>query len=529
MNNILLIVFEDKIFDLYDKSSLSKYFNFFNQKVDTFCKKLNLNLVLVINQKNVDIIKNHFDKAIILNYENSIKSILKRYSKFLYEKFNIEENKEIESFTLFLSASYPFFSYEKNEFILTESQKYLVDYYYGENFPEGIVGEVFNNSILNELIKLSNDKDIYHHNIIFDILLRNISIFDVDLVEGFDYYLPYRISFSISDYSSLPIIAKLSIEKDKEQDRDKDNEKEKEKVNFDFFENLNINIKWEYIEERLKEKEILYTIPKTYIIELSSKCNFNCIHCLYPLTLNRKNEFLNKNLLFDFVEKNNIYFKDVVFIIGGFGEPFIHPDFYEIINFLSRKNKVFIETNGSFLSEDIFENFSNISNINLVISIDAIKVDTYKKLGKNMILSFLLNTVVKLLNKYPDNIYISYLRIPQNDDELEEFYNFFQKYEKNIIFRKYNSYSKKLPDIEVADLTPVERFPCYHLRREVFILSDGRIALCYSDYNGQILNSNISEPIENIFQKMKYYYSFHCKENYENICENCNEFYTYFF
>ncbi len=515
MNNNLLLIFEDSIFEIYNEDVLKEYFSFFQRKVDYFIHKLNLNLVCALNDKYKEYALSFFQNSDIIFYDKNIKSLLEEYLKLIDKKgFNLR------NYTILLSSSYPFFSIDKNEFVLNDAEKYLVDYYYGENFPEGIVAEVFKNSIINELIKLSTENDFYHQNVLFDILLRNVSVFDIDLIEGFDYYLPYRISLSISNYSSLPIINKIINNTELNIEN---------LIDFSFIKEAKVDIKWEDIQKLLQDKKNLYTIPKTYIIEISSSCNFSCIHCLYPRGLKRETRFINKELLFNFISSNKLYFIDAIFIIGGFGEPFMHPEFFEIINFLSKNNKVYIETNGSFLTEDIFDKFIYPKNINIVVSLDAIKEETYKKLGKKMILSLLLKILFNLLEKYPENMFISYLRIPQNDEELEEFYNYFKNFEKNIIFRKFNSYSKNLPNLEVADLTPVERFPCYHLRRDLFILSDGKISLCYSDYNGEILNINLESPLNQIIDKMKKYYFDHCINNYPELCKNCNEFYTYFF
>lgn len=532
MKHSLLLIFEDILFEIYDAENLRYYFEYLKNKVYNFNKELNLNFFIAVNPTKTNIVQNFFDKATFIHYDKSIKSLFESFNSIVKDlNINSEEN-----FTLILSSSYPFFSFSKNKFILEDSEKYLVDYYYGENFPEGIVGQVIKNSIIEEVIRLADEKDSYHHNFIFDILLRNISLFDVDLIEGFDYYLPYRISLSLSDYTSLPLI-NLIYDNNVESVNNKNvdfvlNEKYIQNIgNLTFFNQdiKNIYFEWEQIENILRKLENLYTIPKTYIIELSSKCNFNCIHCPNSTGLKREKDFLDKDDLFDFINKNEKYFEDVNFIIGGFGEPFLHKDFIEIVKILSKNNKVFIETNGSFLTSDFFKNFDNIKNIFLIISIDAIKEETYKSLGKKMILSLLLKIATELLENYPDNVYISYLRMTKNDDEVESFYNHFQKFEKNIIFRKYNSYSKRLENLEIADLTPVERFACYHIRREFFILSDGRLALCYSDYNGEKINLTIKDNFELLLNKYKEHYFEHCNKKYNELCSNCNEFYTFFF
>jgi spiro-SPASM protein len=513
MKNNLLLLFEDEIIKKYTNTELDKYLLFIKKRVEDFTRDFDLNLIISYSDDFwFDKIKANFliENSKLLKFDKSLISLFENYLK------NIDNSSE--SYTLIISASYPLFSIKENIFMLDDAQKNFVDYYYGEHFPEGVIGQVVKNRIFKEITKLTRDSDRYYNNCIFDIILRNITNFDIDLIEGFSDYLPYRTSLSINELANLPTIASLC------------------KTDFDINNPLSFITKtevlpdWEKIKaDILKNPQILYTFPRTYIIELSSDCTFNCIHCARKNSLQRTSKFIDKDNLFSFVEKNKAYLKDSIFLFGGFGEPFSHPQFFEITNFLSKNNRVIIETNGSYLTNDLMDKFISPSNINIVVSLDAITEERYRSLGKKMMFQLLLQTVKQLLEKYPENIYISFVRMTANDFEVEEFYEYFKEYEKNIIFRKFNSYSKSIENMEVADLTPPQRFACFHVRREAFILSDGSFSLCYSDYNKKILDLCISDDFDKILTEYKNQYFVQLKENYPEICKDCNEFYTYFF
>jgi hypothetical protein len=50
-----------------------------------------------------------------------------------------------------------------------------------------------------------------------------------------------------------------------------------------------------------------------------------------------------------------------------------------------------------------------------------------------------------------------------------------------IILQKQNVYLGRVEDRRYSDLSPVERIPCWHLQRDLFILSDGTVGFCKQD------------------------------------------------
>jgi spiro-SPASM protein len=427
----------------------------------------------------------------------------------IFLKENIKDEEELNDiYFVFSEYEYIYFDNKINSEILDESIKYQIEYYYGEGFPEGIVGQIVNGSIIKDIFELANEQDDVHKNFIFDILLRNVSFFDIDLIEGEEDFEVFRYSLTLSKKEDIPLIDYIL-----------DNIENKQNISFNEIKTI---VK--------KNPEKLRTIPKAIFIEVSSKCNFQCIHCPYSKGIKREKEFLTADEIEKLYKGNIEFFDDKVIVISGFGEPFLNPEIIEIIDFFSQNHNIIVETNGSYFNSDIMKKLKNPDKVKFIVSIDSATENTFNFLGKSMNFKKLETFLKYFLEKYPQNFYIQFVRMKQNDFEVEQFYEKWKNFEKNIIFRKYNNYSGVLEDNEVADLTPINRFPCFHLRRDFYILSDGKVALCKSDINGDIADSNVfEEGMEIIWQKLEKFYKLHLEKKYIPMCKNCNEFYTFYF
>jgi len=469
-------------------------------------------------------------------FYNEVKDIFGKSLKYFSEKgINPEE-----VFSLIFQPDWLFFDIETNKYILNESIKYDIQYYYGEGFPEGIIGQVAKGEIFEDIMKLSKPSDQVKKNFVFDILLRNISQFDLDLIEGIENYEAYRTSCTLSKKEDLPVIFSLysyfgnfEIKYDytlsPEQNLSRIAQMVKDPEKYNLINHKQIN------DFFINNKTLTRTYPKGIFMEISSSCQFSCIHCPYPSGLERIQPFLSLEQTKKIKETNPLVFKDTSIILGGMGEPFDNKECIEIINYLSREHKVYIETNGSGFTSDVMKKIINPGKVIFIISMDADTEEIYKKLGKKMSFKKLETFIKYYLENYPDNFFIQFVRMHENDDELENFYEKWKKYEDNIIFRKYNNYSNFLENREVADLTPVDRYPCFHLRRDFYILSDGRVALCKSDLNGKIIDYSLLDNLDKEnnmlipWQKSDLFYENHCQKKYHELCRNCNEFYTFYF
>lgn len=92
--------------------------------------------------------------------------------------------------------------------------------------------------------------------------------------------------------------------------------------------------------------------PFRFFIEITYNCNLRCRHCYRGEEVNNRENasiFMDKLKVYSLLDEMEELGVVEVFITGG--EPFTHPDIYEILQYASQKNLIItVLTNGNFLS-----------------------------------------------------------------------------------------------------------------------------------------------------------------------------------
>jgi spiro-SPASM protein len=131
---------------------------------------------------------------------------------------------------------------------------------------------------------------------------------------------------------------------------------------------------------------------------------------------------------------------------------------------------------------------------------------------------------------FPDHVYAQAVRMKQNEDPLEAFYRHWEGETGRVIVQKYDSFGGYLPDHKVTDLSPLKRFPCWHIKRDLSVLMDGRVPMCREDLQAQTVLGNIFEDdLSEIWARGEPIYSEHLNGSFRSLCDGCDEYYTYNF
>ena len=122
----------------------------------------------------------------------------------------------------------------------------------------------------------------------------------------------------------------------------------------------------ESILESLRLKADKNLIPINILLELTRKCNLNCIHCY--IVKNRKRKELAfvriKKLISELREKGCLY----ITITGG--EPLLHPDFLKICSIINSANIALqIFTNGTLLTDKFIRELSKLNITGIALSL----------------------------------------------------------------------------------------------------------------------------------------------------------------
>ena len=145
---------------------------------------------------------------------------------------------------------------------------------------------------------------------------------------------------------------------------------------------------------------------------------------------------------------------------------------------------------------------------------------------------YALNSVELLQKEFAGHVYPQFTRIKENESELESFYRFWSKKDSpsggKLVIMKYDSFAGFLEDKKTADLSPLERNCCWHLRRDLCILADGSVPLCrarLSEISGNAITGELSEIWVSRIKEVEN----HINKSYCECCRNCDEYYTFNF
>ena len=265
-----------------------------------------------------------------------------------------------------------------------------------------------------------------------------------------------------------------------------------------------------------KNTLILNSYPQRLVLELTNACNLNCIMCgrdeaNFSLTTFDIEHLKNLEPLLNKVEEVTLF---------GWGEPTLHPQFVEILEYLNKfpVRKYFV-TNGMRLDKiknAIFENKVDI----MAISVDGAKRETNDRIRVNSNLDFIveqLKEIVKLkkgkntsypymnlimtmmdsnIEELPDLVRLAaeigleevkgvYLTAFSDNLVSETLYNKRDKVER--IFNETSRLGEelgvkiKLPYLQGDDIGgAMKHKPCYVGWRDFFLGSDGYIRPCQS-------------------------------------------------
>ncbi len=158
-------------------------------------------------------------------------------------------------------------------------------------------------------------------------------------------------------------------------------------------------------------------LPRIVAIEVTNRCNLNCIHCRLGYKEQQELDFSTVKRILDEIKELN----DKVIIILTGGEPLLNKDIYKMIEYSSSLGFITtLATNGTLIDLDTARKLKNSGLKRISISIDSLKKhDWIRNMNgalnqilkgieniKNVGLEFQINTTVSKLNyKELDDIY----------------------------------------------------------------------------------------------------------------------------
>lgn len=393
-------------------------------------------------------------------------------------------------------------------------RRYYGQYSFADGYPYGLTPEILNTEILPALQNLTvEDGPRVDRSGIFTILSRDINSFDVETeIAPRDLRL-LRLSLTADCGRNLLLLKRLFHRWTTPPDAD------------------------ELCGFLESEGELLRTLPAFGEIQITNRLAQRVSYLPeYPGAVYAEGEerYMDGEDFTVILDKlHRLSGGDMTVNLGFRGEPSFHPD---IVKFCEKTLaypgfQLLLETSGLGWSDETAAALARLDRdrIDWIVTQDSIDPQTYASLrgeGFEEVFGF----IEKLEPLFPRHVWPQAVRVQGGEEALEAFYRHWKERGDRSIIQKYDWFCGKLPDRRVTDLSPLTRFPCWHLMRDIPVLLDGRVLICREDLaQEEAAGSLLAEDPLELWKKGEGLYREHLKQNYPGICGSCDEYYTFNF
>ncbi|MEL3906518.1 MAG: spiro-SPASM protein [Treponema sp.] len=422
----------------------------------------------------------------------------------------------------FAWADAPFLDTAAAEQLYRQHCTYKAEYSFADGYPEGLLPQITAAGLIPILAELPySAKQPLTRSFIFETVKNDINSYDLETMIAPDDVRSLRLAF-YTDTKGAWMTCRL-------------------------FTGITAQNYASYIYER---REHLRPIPAYYGIEITAS---HPLHSLYRPEL-FSDSFteeccMDLSRVRQIVDSIAAFSETAVISLSLYGEPLLHPHCADIIkHILSYPNlSVLIET--SALAGQL-EWYTAVADsvraapprtngklpVYWVVFIDALSSKMYGTVHRlddaeaERCLKQAVTAAEQLAELFPQAVWAQIIRMNENEPELEPFYRFWEQRKAQPLIQKYDHICGMLPDRRPADISPLHRHPCWHLKRDLSVCNDGTVPLCKQDCKQSAVLGNIfTDQLSTLWEKGQAYYQKHLHSDYQGLCEHCDEYYTYNF
>ncbi len=279
--------------------------------------------------------------------------------------------------------------------------------------------------------------------------------------------------------------------------------------------------------------EVLHVGPSYLEVELTGRCDLECLFC-YRNTLKQHHGDMGKDLIPLLLEQMKSFKLPYTICFGGSGEPLMHPNFYEILSLAGSDplvESIIVETNGLYADANYRTHLmSDKGKIKTIVNMNGMNTDTYTKLHGKDFFDRVHQNIMGLIEAADGRVYIQIMKINETEPYLDSYYDYWEKLKIPIILQKQNTYLGRIENRRYSDLSPLDRIPCWHLQRDLYITADGNVTFCKQDVDGISSRGTLqSTTLSGIWEKEKAAFINDYRKQYPPLpdCASCDEWYTF--
>lgn len=434
-------------------------------------------------------------------------------------------------FALFAWADTPFLSKALTKKIEETHTRYNAEYTFADGFCSGLAPEAVDKGAaaiiasLGETSQKAAGQKEAGRDALFSIMSGDINSFEIETVIADKDYRMLRYNFECATKAGLDVCRKLYDEALRQKISLESGEYDVYKVS-DLAESM---------------ASIQQTLPGYYNIQISGRYNTSSLYCPYnALFKGRQSMDMDFDKFKRLVEKISDFSEEAVVGLSLFGEPSLNPRFADFASEVLRHPglSLFVETDGLCITENdarrIADSAHTSGRVDFAVQIDAADSAMYERINGIGAENFqkAVSSVAMLSSIFPDHVYPQFTRMNENEEQLESFYRFWREKTSpsmgNVLIVKFDSCAGALKDEKPADLSPLERNVCWHIRRDMNILSDGTVPVCRTR-EAETVGNAFDERLEDIWLRVQNEVKRHIDRNYCKRCMDCDEYYTFNF
>lgn len=415
-------------------------------------------------------------------------------------------------------ADEPWMLVDEAQRLVDEHLQYRAHYSFADGYPSGATPVVFSPALPGLLSSLAEEgDDSGKHDWLFTILQRDINSFDVEtLLSPVDFRM-LRISFRCETRADYVLCSRFQpLLCDDETGE--------------------ILAKQRYVEVVSANYARLRTLPMFMTVQITSASPQRVLYSPYAQEQPKQSGVDTDMPLYrfrDLIAKLSAFSPEATVGIGPHGEPLQHPDLDAMIDAVCRTDSLslVVETSGVGLpAEDVVELARRYGRrVTWIVALDAIDEEVYRRIRGEGYASARA-CAEALIKDSPDTSYVQAMRMKDTEEHLETFWRYWKEKTDHIIVQKYDDYCGVLPPRKVTDLSPVRRFPCWHNKRDLNVFLDGTVPRCREDIHARYSLGNLfHESIDEVWNRGESLHREHVDRRYSDICEHCDEYYTFNF
>lgn len=402
--------------------------------------------------------------------------------------------------------------------------RYAAEYSFADGWPYGFAPEILAPSTAAALAFLAGDDDgRIERDLLFSVIQKDINSFDIETeISPVDLRL-YRLTLAADSKRNLRLTRSLA--------------------------EAGMRAAADAERVLVERADLLRTLPAYFSVQVAGGCPQECSPCPYPRfgrkggasVLERRDE-LDPGVFNRLLDRIVEFSGDAVINISLWGEPSLHSRVGDLVTAVLQRPELslIVETSGIGWRPGVLESIAaenqgaapranGMEPVTWIVSLDAEDPTRYAALrgeGYAEARAF----AERAFALFPRGVYVQALRVKDGEEDLERFYRAWKAKGYAVIIQKHDDFCGYMPVLKATDLSPINRFPCRHLMRDLSVLIDGTVCVCKEDaLRSDVWGNAFDEDLSAIWERGTARYIDHCRGTYPDICERCDEYYTYNF